>query len=144
MTIKETLNKANRYSDLIDLLDTIIKSNESSFTLHIPYVDANQKAYWSISSNKVREQAKQLKDLINNGSNGQSENGFTELIAYVRSTTDTYMHNYAVYAMYNLIDDMNASIDIMKVWSILENMLSCWNNNYGFDWEIPIELSKGE
>lgn len=129
------LKKANRYEEVIAIINNIINDTISSYPLHMPYVDATCMTVWRVDGETVRMQAKILLELINSDSDGNTSDDFTELGAYVHSTCDILLHNYAVAISHKNAPEID--MDDIRPWEILDNLILCWGNNHDAPWTIP-------
>ena len=100
-----------------------------------PLIDRLNHTLWSIDTKSIIEQAARLIIIIEDGCDGNTEDDFDKLSAYVNDKSDTLLHNYAVSVSHKIEPEYN--IDTIRCWEILDNMLACWNNNYDEPWCIP-------
>lgn len=134
-TIKSALEKSNRYDDIIGILDEITKKNDASYPVNT-FMDANGEARIRVDGNRVRNEAAELLKLINSDEFDENNIKFPNLMEYVRTQSDTLLHNYAIQISHRIEPDID--MDIIRCWVILDNILICLNSGYLLDdWAIP-------
>lgn len=133
--IKKILEDANRYDDVKNILNNIIKDNQYSYPVNA-FGDDYGRIKYRVDGNAVRKEASILLQLIDEEKeiNEKSRDNISNLFRYVRSQYDMLLHNYAVYISYK--KDPDVDIDIIRSWGILDSLISCFD--YVDDnWYIP-------
>jgi hypothetical protein len=123
-TVKETLEKAGRYQDVMDILKSIYTDQSlrtSSYGIYTPYVDPLGKTHWNVDGREVIFEALDLSEAIASDDKAFDDNDnplqFEQLYDYVQSTHNMLMHNYAN----NLLHRIKPRVDIDKIraWGVL-------------------------
>lgn len=142
-TIKEILIDANRYEDIVNILKDISKMDDNSYSYPVRvFIDSDGETKWRVDGKSVNEQSSKLLKLIEDGSDGISNDDFTYLSEYVRSHTDMLLHNYAITITHRRDPE---DMETIRPWVILDNLISCWNLGLNDDdsaWDIPIGWKK--
>lgn len=136
-TIKSILMEANRYRDVLDIILRIINSTQISYPVHaFAGKDGQVKHY--VNGDSVREEARNLYNIIYKDGCAGTNDDFTNLSEYVKSHSDDLLHNYAVAVSHRIESDIN--MEDVRSWEILDNLLMCWNIGGEDDedeWYIP-------
>lgn len=133
--IKNTLIEANRYEDIINILNNIIKSTPDASIPVNAFVAEDGKTKWEVDGKIVVEEAKILLQLIS----GEDTSGiidFKHLDQFVRTKTYTFLHNYAVAISHR--KESNIDIDVIRSWEILDNLIINFEDiKKGDEWHVP-------
>ena len=141
-TIKEILKEANRYEDVIELLDSIITDNtlKKQFPAVSMFVTDNGEIAHNISGEKVVMQAALLKNLIEKDSISIDTNELNFLFKYTDDILNSALHNYAVSISHRDDPELTGNtIERIRILEILNNLLvnhfqPIYNES---DWYIP-------
>lgn len=148
-SMKEILEEANRYEDIKTILTKIITEDNISSTYRVdPFVDRpSGVTKWSVDRDDVQEETHNLLENIDNGVvYGECERGvFRNLERYIKYTSSIKLRCYAVAEANNNHTPGDTTIDDIRIWLILDNLLFGLNRpNYAYNsrWKIPEEYWK--
>lgn len=148
-SMKEILEEANRYEDIKTILTKIITEDNISSTYRVdPFVDRpSGVTKWSVDRDDVQEETHNLLENIDNGVvYGECERGvFRNLERYIKYTSSIKLRCYAVAEANNNHTPGDTTIDDIRIWLILDNLLFGLNRpNYVYNsrWKIPEEYWK--
>ena len=129
------MTEANRYHEVIGILNHII-SEDLAYSIPVDaYTDSNGKTSWRVDGRVVTKEAKLLLQTIEDEVDEESvfPGSFESLEQYVHSHTNMLLHNYAVTISHRTVpNDMD--MEVIRSWLILDNLLICFGSK---DWSIP-------
>ena len=139
--VSDALRIAGRFADVTSLLSNIVNNVPGTLVQVDPYVTHHNYMQCWVDGQDVRREANLLFKRICDGDDRNvnlvlNYENYKNLFQYVRSHTNTLLHNHAVKASYGIHEDID---DEIRVWSILENLLCNISfDNISFDtWDIP-------
>lgn len=131
-TIKNTLKKANRFDNILQILVSITRNQQNSYTVN-PFVNENGKLSYHVKGSVVEYEAAELLDLLLADNVSEITMRFENLSRYVRNQSDMLLHNYTVSLSHKATPDTD--LETIRCWEILQNLLD--NIDYIDDWSIP-------
>lgn len=136
--IKNVLEEANRYEDVISIINHIIKDyNALSYPVN-PFIYKGSIKN-SVDGKMVRKEASNILKSIEENEYDLKSDDFLNLHRYVKSHANDLLHNFAVSISHRV--DPIIDIDIIRSWMILDNLIDNLDiiNNYDNDhrWYIP-------
>lgn len=138
--IQKTLKKANRYDDVVKILNKIANDNAPKYETE-PYADEDGNIRLETDGWLVRQGAQTVLDIITTGNVPETIYPIRHVSQYVKKQANVYLRNYAIQASYGRepITDMNG----IRAWLIL-NSLIChvMQKTETSGWEIPDEWKK--
>lgn len=149
--IINALKEAGRYEEVTAILKDIIMSNAADYPVDL-FIDKNGEPKTRISGSSLRLEASRLLNIIN-GEEVIKPGDITihdieNLHNYVKTETEIWLHNYA-----NLIshrrnptdDDSMVSMDEIRNWQILNNLIYCLDIEDDEDYDVNTswKVSKG-
>lgn len=136
--IKEALKEANRYDEVINILNEIISKNDHSSRAVKLFIDKEGKPSYHVDGKLVVQEAVDLLQLIDEETFTEDENlfnKFSNLWKYVNFQSDMLLHNYSVSISHRKKPETD--MEIIRVWEILENLIICFNIDDKASWKIP-------
>ena len=135
MSIKEKLLEAGRYSAILNILEKIIKDDQSSYPTDAYRDYSLKETKWRVDGEDVRKQAAILYAKISfEVDETLKEEDYFYLRQYISSETCMMLHNYAV-SISHRNDNPKEDMEVIRTWEILENLL--FNLDDVSSWTIP-------
>ena len=132
--IKSILKEANRYDEVVDILKTIIVSPNTNHYAVALYYDKDGTVRNDVDAGSVKLEAAILllciEDIID-----YEHQDLTYLSVYFSDMTNTLLHNYSVSLTHK--EEPNTSIDTIRCFSIITNLVDCINGGFMENWTIP-------
>lgn len=134
--IKDILKEANRYDDVMGIIESIILNTESRSYPVDAYINDEGETRWRVDGDLIKYEAVKLLKTISEGSEHETiGKDFMNLEQYVLSHSNMLLHNYAVSISHR--KEPETDIDVIRVWEILDNLLINWSGDGIDDWYIP-------
>lgn len=122
---KNVLKEANRYDEVINILNKIIKDNKKAGSVPVAvFIGENGKAKCDVDGRLVAKEAKNLLVLIDQEvqiKDNKIFDLFSNLHKYVNSHTDDLLHNYAISISHT--SSSIISMESIRPWLILDNLI---------------------
>lgn len=140
--IEYTLKEANRYDDVIEILDNIITTTNRMTTCPVNPYSRDGFISYKVNGKDVSEEAEKFLQLIKGDTTeGLNEKSFMNLGLYIKTNSDIQLHNFAVLASHRILrpdSEVVTELDTIRKWEILDNMLDNFKlYNFLDDYKIP-------
>lgn len=145
MTIKETLIEANRYEEVVNILESIIKDDQASYPLFGAFINQAGETRWRVEGEATRNEAKVILQLINDEIKYEKlENKNVENIhKFVNGTVEIRLYNYANEISHRKEPDEN-DIEIIRQYQVLLTVIEYFHFDFINDPDFgEFEIPKG-
>lgn len=143
--IKKTLKEANRYLDISIILSNITKLNCHDYSV-FAYEGEDGKIKRRVDGKDVSNEAEKLLKFIDGEITIEDIclfDHFSNLYKYVKSCTDTLLHNYSIDISHGI--EPRHDMEDIRSWLILDNLILTLDLDGDWtigDWTIPVGWRK--
>lgn len=117
--IKTELQKANRYDQIKQILTGLANDTEGNYPVKT-FVNKNGETKWRVDGKAVQNEAKKVLQIIDSKTFEQTD--VENLLANITTSTDMYLHNYAVYLSHRKTPTI--TMDTARTYEVLEHLLN--------------------
>lgn len=125
--IKKEIENAGRFDDIEKTLQDLISDDAGNYSVST-FIDEYGKSCSSIPGLIIRQEAIILKELIEKDDTTLetvSKTGLYHLERYCKTNSNNLLINYGVAASHQIPDADRPSIEKIRIWCIIENLLAC-------------------
>ena len=135
-SLKEIIKAANRYEEVLEVLNSIISDTREYYPVCYTHIVENGSLCNFLKGDLLRDEVELLHQLIEVGSAGKTSDKFRYARAYFNNELETKLHNFGINFTHSTELDYKA-LEEIRVFAIIDNMLSCWDFPDNCDWSIP-------
>ena len=125
--LKEALQHANRYIDVVEAVRRLINDNSVNYPVSF-FRDDKGNIKFSLDGQIVRDEAADFLRILEDKSPTLlmlSAAGLFNFSKYADDHYKTLLHNYGVHISHHNYEDSEVMMNNIRIWMIIQNMFAC-------------------